>query len=69
MKPKDGIGLKEVPLVENYPTEDTLPEDRLYHYLLQPSERHDDQCKKATDRIWSKKTHRLSKAVSIHVIR
>ena len=38
MKPKDAIKLNQVPLVnqENYPLEDTLPEDGLYHYLLQP---------------------------------
>ena len=44
MSPKDTIGLKEVPPVnqENYPPEDTLPEDELYHYLLQPSEKPDD---------------------------
>ena len=55
MSPKDAIGLKEVLLVnrENYPT---LPEDGLYHYLLQAREEHDDQCKRATDRIWSKAT-------------
>ena len=41
IKPKDTIGLKEVPLVENYPPEDTLPEDGLYHYLLQHGEEHD----------------------------
>ena len=37
MKPSDAIKLDEVPLVyqENYPPEDTLPEDGLYHYLLQ----------------------------------
>ena len=37
MKPKDAIKLNEVPLVdrESYPEEDTLPEDGLYHYLLQ----------------------------------
>ena len=40
MKPEDMIGLKEVPLIENYPPEDTLPEDGLYHYLLQPGEEH-----------------------------
>ena len=58
MKPKDAIKLNQVPLVnrENYPPEDTLPEDGLYHYLLQPSEEHDNQRKRATDRIWSKKT-------------
>ena len=39
--------------------EDTLPEDGLYRYLLQPREEHDDQCKRAMDRIWSKKTYRL----------
>ena len=33
IKPKDAIGFKEVPPVnqENYPPEDTLPEDGLYH--------------------------------------
>ena len=45
MKPKNMIGLKEVPLVENYPPEDTLPEDGWYCYLLQPDEEHEDQCK------------------------
>ena len=45
MKPSDAIKLTQVPLVnqENYPPEDTLPEDGLYRYLLQPSEEHDDQ--------------------------
>ena len=44
VKPKDAIVLDQVPLVnqEAYPPEDTLPEDELYHYLLQPSEKHDD---------------------------
>ena len=56
MKPKDVIGLKEVPPAENYPPEDTLPEDGLYDYLLQPREEHNDQHKRAKDKIWSKKT-------------
>ena len=61
MKPKDAIKLNEVPLVnqENYPPEETLPEDGLYRYLLQPGEEHDDQRHRAMDRIWSKKTYRL----------
>ena len=59
MKPKDAIGLKEVNQ-EDYPPEDTLPEDGLYWYLLQPGEKHDNQHKRAMDRIWSKKTYRLS---------
>ena len=61
MKPKDAIKLNQVHLVnrENYPPEDTLPEDGLYRYLLQPGEEHDDQRKRTTDRIWSKKTCRL----------
>ena len=61
MKPKDAIRLNEVPLVkqENYPSEEILPEDGLYQYLLQPSEEHDDQWHRATDRIWSKETYRL----------
>ena len=65
MKLKDAIKLNEVPLVnwENYPPEDTLPEDGLYCYLLQLGEEHDDQHKRATDRIWSKKTYRLREIV------
>ena len=61
IKPKDGIKLNEVPLVarESYPPKDTLPEDGLYRYLLQPSKEHDDQRCRATDRIWSKGTYRL----------
>ena len=45
MKPKDVIKMDQAPLVnqENYPPEDTLPENGLYHYLLQPSEEHDNQ--------------------------
>ena len=59
------IKLNQVPLVnrENYPPEDTLPEDGLYHYLLQPSEEHDDQWCRAMDRIWSKKTYGLRESV------
>ena len=62
MKPKDAIKLDEVPLVnrEAYPPEEVLPEDGLYRYLLQPSEEHDDQRSRATDRIWSKTSHRLT---------
>ena len=63
MKPNNAINLKEVTLVENYPSENTLPEDGLYGYLLQPKEEHDDQRKRATDRIWSKKTYRLREIV------
>ena len=61
MKPKDAIKLKEVPLVarESYPLEEVLPEDGLYRYLLQPSEEHNDQRCRATDRIWSKVSYRL----------
>ena len=61
MKPKDAIKLDEVPLVaqESYPPEEVLPGDGLYRYLLQPSEEHDDQQCRATDRIWSKGTYRL----------
>ena len=65
MKPKDAIKLNQVSLVnqENYPPEDTLPEDGLYCYLLQPCEEHNNQRKRATDRIWSKKTYRLREIV------
>ena len=66
MKPKDAIVLDEVPLVnrENYPEEDKLTEDGLYRYLLQPSEEHDDQQRRAMDRVWSKGTYRLREVVS-----
>ena len=66
MKPKNAIELKEVPLVnqENYPPEDTLPKDRLYHHLLQPGEERNDQCNRATDRIWCKKIYRLREVAS-----
>ena len=65
MKPKDAIKLKEVPLVarESYPPEEVLPEDGLYRYLLQPREEHDDQRRRATDRIWSKGTYGLREIV------
>ena len=65
MKPKDAIKLNEVPLVdhESYPPEEVLTEDGLYRYLLQPSEEHDDQRRRATDRIWSKGTYRLREIV------
>ena len=58
MKLKDAIKLSQVPLVnqENYPPEATFPEDGLYRYLLQSGEEHNDQQRRATDRIWSKKT-------------
>ena len=35
----------------------------MYQHLLQPGEEHDDQRRRATDRIWSKKTYRLRKIV------
>ena len=65
MKPKDAIKLQEVPLVarERYPPEEVLPEDGLYRYLLQPGEEHDDQRRRATDRIWSKGTYRLKEII------
>ena len=57
--------MNEAPLVkrEAYPPEWVLPEDVLYCYLLQPGEEHDDQQRRATDRIWSKKTYRLKEIV------
>ena len=61
MKPSDAIKLSQVSLVkqENYPPENKLPDDGLYWYLLQPSEEHNDQRCRATNKIWSKKTQRL----------
>ena len=65
MKPKDAIKLKEVPLVaqESYPPEEVLPENGLYRYLLQPREEHDDQRRRATDRIWSEASYRLKEII------
>ena len=36
-----------------------MPEDGLYRYLLQPGEEHDNQRRRAMDKMWSKKTYRL----------
>ena len=65
MKPKDAIVLDQVPLAkqEAYPLEEVLPEGGLYRYLLQPSEEHDDQRRRAMDRVWSKLTYRLREIV------
>ena len=35
----------------------------MYWYLLQPGEEHDDQQRRATDRVWSKKTYRLREII------
>ena len=59
MSLKEAIELKKVPLEERHLPEDTLPKYGLYHYLLQAKEEHDDQRKRATDRIWFKATYRL----------
>ena len=71
MKPNDAIKLNEVPLAnrEAYPPEDKLPEDGLYRYLLQPGEEHDDQRRRATDRVWSKGIYRLREEWNHLVIR
>ena len=68
MKPKDVIKLKVVSLVvrESYPPEEVLPEDGFYRYLLQPGEEHDDQRRRATDRIWSKACYRLKEITENH---
>ena len=62
--PQDAVKLNEVPLAENYPPEETLPEDGLYWYLQQPGEGHDNWHERAIDRIWNKATYRLSEVVS-----
>ena len=50
------------------PPENVLPEDGLYpglyQYLLQPGKEHNDEHKRATDLVWSKKTYRLREVVS-----
>ena len=65
MKPKDAIKLKDVAIIsrEKCPTEEKLPENDLYRYLLLIDEKNEDQRKRATDNVWSRKTFRLSKIV------
>ena len=60
MKSKNMIELKEVPLAESYPPENILSKDVSYPYLLQPREEHDDERKRAMNKIWSKGTYMLS---------
>ena len=61
MSPKEAFKLKEVPLAERYLLEDKLPEDGLYHYLLQLREEHDDPRTRATDRIWPLPAYKFGK--------
>ena len=58
MKPEDAIKMKEVPLgnQKSYPREERLAGDGLYRFLLLPGEEHGDHRKRASDRLWSKKT-------------
>ena len=65
MIPKDAIVLDQVPLVnqKNHPEEAKLPEDGLYRYLLQPSEEHNNQRHRATDRVWFKGSYRLKEII------
>ena len=63
MKPKDAIKLVIVPLDKKYPEETVLPKDGLYRYLYQPSKKHGDQKRQATDFIWSKNTNQLDRIV------
>ena len=59
MYPSEVIEPKKVPLLESYPPEDTLLEDGLYPYLLQPGKEHNNQHERAMDRLWSKTIYRL----------
>ena len=65
MKPEDAIKMKEVPLVnqKSYPPEERLAGHGLYRFLLLPGEEHGDHQKRATDRLWSKKTYQLSEVI------
>jgi len=65
LKPREAIKMKTVPLVktEEYPIENKLPYDGLYRYLLLPGEEHNDNRRRATDRIWSKRTYRLKEVI------
>ena len=69
MKPKEATELKKVALLENYPMEDTLPEDGLYRYLLQPGEEHDNQCRRAKIEYGLRKLTDLVKSWKTLVIR
>ena len=62
MKPINAIKLDHVTLhFKPYLKENVLKTDGLYRYLLLPGEEHGDQRRRATDRIWSKKTYRLDR--------
>ena len=63
MKPKDAIDLDTFKLDKTYAEENIPSEDRLYRYLYQPGEEHDDQKRLATDFICSKDTYRLDQIV------
>ena len=63
MKPKDAIDLDTFKLDKTYAEENILSEDRLYRYLYQPGEEHNDQKRLATDFICSKNTYRLDQIV------
>ena len=64
MTPAEAIKLKEVTLkVKAYGPEQKQPVDGLFRYLLQPGEEHGDHKRRATDRIWSKGTYRLSEVI------
>ena len=61
MKPNEVIQLKQVPLVESYPQKVHCL--RMLLLFITTCQEHDDPCKRATDRIWPKKTYRLSEVV------
>ena len=64
MTPAKAVKLDNVELkIKPYSEEKVLPVDGLYRYLLNPGEENDDQKRRATDNIWSRKTFRLDRIV------
>ena len=62
--PSKAVKLENVTLkFKDIETEDVYPEDGLFRYLLEPGEENQDQKRRATDNIWSRKTFRLDKII------
>ena len=64
MTPAKAIKLDEVDLkFKPIEKEELAQEDGLYRFLLEPGEENNDQKRRATDNIWSRKTYRLDRIV------
>lgn len=62
--PAKAIKLEEVTLkFKDKKDTNIYPEDGLFRYLLEPGEENNDQKRRATDNIWSRKAYRLDRIV------